>query len=144
MRWFATFYYLRKALKSQNNSKFIKEQEVLTNLTIDGTQHQKMLIGEIGINAPLSWTSRIQNTSKNYNLYPHQSRITYHSLLWDTLYLTERRIFEPNDKFSNKNGNISAWRDFKKILCDVYRYGKWNFKLKHTWLEWIFRSKSNK
>ena len=33
--------YLKKAPKGQNNSKFIKEQEVMTNWTIDGTQHQK-------------------------------------------------------------------------------------------------------
>ena len=39
--WFVTFYYLKKAPKSQNNSKFIKEQEVLSNWTIEGAQHQK-------------------------------------------------------------------------------------------------------
>jgi hypothetical protein len=39
--WFGIFYYLKKAPKSQNNSKFIKEQEILTNWTIDGAQHQK-------------------------------------------------------------------------------------------------------
>ena len=33
--------YLKKALKSQNSSKFIKEQEVLTNWAIDGAHHQK-------------------------------------------------------------------------------------------------------
>ena len=39
--WFVTSYYLKKAPKSQNNSKFIKEQEVLSNFTIEGVQHQK-------------------------------------------------------------------------------------------------------
>ena len=39
--WIVIFYYLKKAPKSPNNSKFIKEQEVLTKWTIDGTQHQK-------------------------------------------------------------------------------------------------------
>ena len=38
------------------------------------------------MNAPISWTRRIQNVSKNQNLYPHQSRITLPTLLWDTLY----------------------------------------------------------
>jgi hypothetical protein len=40
-RWSVTFYYLKKAPKSQNNSKFMKEQEVLSNWTIDGAHHQK-------------------------------------------------------------------------------------------------------
>ena len=39
--WFVTFYCLKKTPKSQNNSKFIKEQEVLSNWTIEGAQHQK-------------------------------------------------------------------------------------------------------
>ena len=39
-----------------------------------------------------SWTCRIQNSSKNQNLYPHQSRITFQSLLWDTLYF--RKYYE--------------------------------------------------
>ena len=33
------FVLLKKAPKSQNISKFIKEQEVLTNWTIDGAQN---------------------------------------------------------------------------------------------------------
>ena len=40
--WFVIFYFLKKAPKSQNNSKFIKEQDILTNWTIDGAQHQKI------------------------------------------------------------------------------------------------------
>ena len=36
--WFDTFHYLKKAPKSQNDSKFIKEQVVLT---IEGVQNQK-------------------------------------------------------------------------------------------------------
>ena len=39
--WFVTFYYLKKAPKKQNNSKFIKEHEVLSNWTIEGARHQK-------------------------------------------------------------------------------------------------------
>ena len=39
--WFAAFYYLKNALKSQSDSKFLEEQEVFTNWTIDGVQHQK-------------------------------------------------------------------------------------------------------
>ena len=83
--WFATFYYLKKESKSQKISKFIKEQEYLTNWTIDGAQHQKNKTDAFGIKLPFSWTRRIQNISKNQNLYPHQSRITLYSLQWDTL-----------------------------------------------------------
>ena len=36
-------YFLlpQKTTKSQNKSKFIKEQEFFTNWTLDSTQHQK-------------------------------------------------------------------------------------------------------
>ena len=34
-----------------------------------------------------------QNSSKNQNLYPHQSRITYHPMPWDTLYLVSANSF---------------------------------------------------
>ena len=47
---------------------------------------KKIKFYKLGINGPISWTRRIQNTSKNQYLYAQQSRITYHSLLWDTLY----------------------------------------------------------
>ena len=47
---------------------------------------KKIKTDELGINANTSWTRRIQNTSKNQYIKAHQSRITYHSLLWDTLY----------------------------------------------------------
>ena len=47
---------------------------------------KKIKTDELGINAPNLWTCRIQKTCKNQYLYAHQSRITYHSLLWDTLY----------------------------------------------------------
>ena len=39
--WLVAIYYLKKALKSQNNSNFIEEQEVLSNRTIGGAQHLK-------------------------------------------------------------------------------------------------------
>ena len=39
--WFVIFYYLKKAPKSQKNSKFTKEQEKFTNWTLEGAQHQK-------------------------------------------------------------------------------------------------------
>ena len=32
------------------------------------------------------------------------------------IYLIERRSFDQKYKFSNKNGMVSAWRNFKKIL----------------------------
>jgi hypothetical protein len=35
-------------------------------------------------------------------------------------FYTERRIFAPNDKLSNKNGHISAWRDLKKKFYVMY------------------------
>ena len=38
--WFVTFYYLKKAPKSQNKSTFIKEQEVLSKCIIEGTQQK--------------------------------------------------------------------------------------------------------
>ena len=41
----------------------------------------------LSVNGPISWTCRTQNISKNQNIYPHQSRITFQSLLWDTLYI---------------------------------------------------------
>ena len=46
---------------------------------------KKIKTDELGINAPNLWIHRIQKTSKNQYLYAHQSKITYHSLLWDTL-----------------------------------------------------------
>ena len=39
--WFVTFYYLKKAPKSQSNSKFIKKQEMLSNWNLEGAQHKK-------------------------------------------------------------------------------------------------------
>ena len=41
---------------------------------------------KLGINGPISWTHRTQNSSKNQNLYPQQSQITLFTLPWDTLY----------------------------------------------------------
>ena len=52
--WFVIFYHLKKAPKSKNSSKFIKEQEILTNWTIDGAQHQKIKTDEFGIKVPFS------------------------------------------------------------------------------------------
>jgi hypothetical protein len=46
---------------------------------------KKIKIDELGINVPISWTHRIQNTSKNSYLCAHKSRIAYQSLLCDTL-----------------------------------------------------------
>ena len=39
--WVVTLYYLKKAPKSQKNSKFTKQQEKFTNWTIDGARGQK-------------------------------------------------------------------------------------------------------
>ena len=50
---------------------------------------KKIKIDELGINVPISWTRRSQNTSKNPYLYAHQSRITYQSLLWDRYHVVK-------------------------------------------------------
>ena len=47
-------------------------------------------------------------------------------------YFIERRIFAQNYKFSNESYLLCTWRDFQKILCDVYKYYKWNFKSKFS------------
>ena len=59
----------------------------MTNWTIDGMKHKKIKMVEFTIKLPFSQTPRIQNISKNHNLYPHQREITLPGLLWDTLYL---------------------------------------------------------
>ena len=43
-------------------------------------------IGCVGDNWSFSGTYRTSYISKNLNIYPHQSRITLYTLLWDTLY----------------------------------------------------------
>ena len=43
-------------------------------------------IGMVGKNVGFSGTHRTSYTQKNLNVYPHQSRITFHTMLWDTLY----------------------------------------------------------
>ena len=82
-----TFYYLTAAPKSQNNSNSLSNKTCWLIEPYMGRSIKNIQTDELDINAPLSWTGRIQNSSKNPNLYPHQSRITYHSLLRDTLYL---------------------------------------------------------
>ena len=47
---------------------------------------------------------------------------------WNQIQLIERRIFEQNYKFSDKNYNLCERRDFQKILFDTCSYYKWNFK----------------
>ena len=58
---------------------------------------------EWGINEPISWTCRTQNISKNQNLYPQQSQITFVTLRWDTLYLVSRV------KFNNHWSDCTCW-----------------------------------
>ena len=48
---------------------------------------KKLETDEFGIKVYFSWTRRIQNMSKNHNLYLHQSKITLPGSLWDTLYI---------------------------------------------------------
>ena len=53
--WLVAIYCLKKALKSQNDSNFIEEQEVLSNRTIGCAQHQKKIkTDELGINESIS------------------------------------------------------------------------------------------
>ena len=54
---------------------------------------KKIKTDKLAINESISLTHRTQNISKHQNLYPHQSRITFPSLLWDTLYYFESYMF---------------------------------------------------
>jgi hypothetical protein len=80
---------------------------------------KKMKTDELGINAPISWTRKIQNISKNQNLYPHQSRITYHSLQWDTLYNVGAKNLELGKQYKDRAkiclpaSDMSIWRIFE-------------------------------
>ena len=47
---------------------------------------KKIKTDELGINTLILWTCRAKNISKNQNLYPQQSQITFYSFGWDTLY----------------------------------------------------------
>ena len=86
--WFFTYYYFKKAPKSQNKWKIIKEQEVLSNWILEGVQHQKKIkTDEFSIKVPISLRRRTKNICKNPNQYSQQSQITYYSLRWDTLYI---------------------------------------------------------
>jgi hypothetical protein len=38
------------------------------------------------------------------------------------IYFIKERILDQNDKFSNKNDIVSAWRDFKNIFCGIWTY----------------------
>ena len=117
---------------------------------------KKIQTEELGINAPLSWTSRIQNTSKNPILYPHQSRITYHSLLWDTLYFTKLltlpifiwkwEIFGPHLLLWVERGQSGRKKWCRHlcsvpILCVYYSSNKttktW-IQISHNYWFWLF------
>ena len=92
---------LKTAPKTQNTSKFTKEQDMFAKLTIDGVQHQfnknRLDRQKMGF---LRNTSRTSCNNKNPNLYPHQSIITLHTLLWDTLYMSEKDNFASNFSFN--------------------------------------------
>ena len=77
------------------------------------------------VNGPISWTHRTQNFSRKQNLYPHQSRITFQSLLWDTLYVKDLNISQRIWKNLKRLEKI--W--FKKIWKDLARSEKiWSWK----------------
>ena len=57
----------------------------------------------------VSWTHRIQNISKNNNLYPQQRRITFQSLLWETLYMV--------DSLSNVRSKTGKKMHFLCVFC---------------------------
>ena len=68
--WFVTFYYLKKAPKSQNNSTFIKEQEVLINWTIEGARNNKEIkTDEFSIKLPFSYTQDPKYQQKSKSIY---------------------------------------------------------------------------
>ena len=52
------------------------------------------------------------------------------AIFFELILLHRKEAFATNYKFSYKNDVISAWRDFKKNLCVVCRYDKWNFNPK--------------
>ena len=87
--WFVIFFTWKSPLKVKIIQNLLRKEEILTNWTIGGVHYQKINTDEFGIKAPFSWTCRIQNINKNYNIYLHQSHITLPGLLWDTLYLRQ-------------------------------------------------------
>jgi hypothetical protein len=56
--------------------------------------------GEVGKNVGFSGTHTTSYIMRNLNVYPHQSRITFHTLLWDTLYMSGLTKMA---KFTEKN-----------------------------------------
>ena len=54
---------------------------------------KKLKTDELGINESISWTHRTLKIGKNQNLSPHQSRITFPSLPWYTLYVALKFLF---------------------------------------------------
>ena len=51
---------------------------------------------------------------------------SYFSIKW--IYLIEKRSFDQNYIFSNKNDMVCAMRNFRKKSCGISTYDKWNFK----------------
>ena len=74
------FLLLKKAPKSHFEPIYFALSVWFTYHPVEGAQHQKNKNWWI----KHKWTRRTQNISKNQNLYPHQSKITLPSLLWDT------------------------------------------------------------
>ena len=56
----------------------------------------------------MALTGRIQNISKNQNLYPHHSRIFYSSLLWDTYPVQDIDSQPENDPTNPGNKPIKS------------------------------------
>ena len=83
MVWY--FSLLKKGPKSHFEPIYFALLVFFTYHPVDARNIKKMKIDELGINGAISWTHRIQNIRKNSNLYPHQSRITFYTLPWDTL-----------------------------------------------------------
>ena len=105
---------------------------------------------ELGINGSISWTCRIQNISKNQNLYLRQSQITLFTLPWDTLYIFsctyeveipagaklyinfyDVNIKQDNDSFQIEiHRGIKNWTVSGKIVNRLEIYGPFDTKTK--------------
>ena len=75
--------------------------------------------GKIGWNVGFSGTHRTFYIKKNLNVYPHQSRISFHTLLWDTLYVniiasTASVSVISQIQFLN---NPLSWKIFIQCMC---------------------------
>ena len=84
--WFATLFCLKWSLKLKVIQSLLRNNRCF-QIGPQMEQNINYIIktDKLGIIGPISWTHAIQNISKNLNLYPQQSQITFFTLPWDTL-----------------------------------------------------------